>query len=130
MPGEDRSVARVGRDVAIDGEVMDQFHLFTPEQAAIARATAAGWVVAMVVLRRGWLEIVSWFLVGQLSSYYWTDLIARYFGFEMNPGAVGFLIGAGGMFVWTALFTVGTKLSQDPLGTIQQIWRIRKGGEP
>lgn len=110
---------------------MTDFHLVTPEQAAIARATAAGWLVAMIVLRRGWVEVVSWFLVGQLSSYYWVLPLAMAAGLAMGwhePIAFGF--GAGGMFVWTAIFTVGSKLSTDPLGTIQQIWRIRKGGEP
>ena len=107
---------------------MDQFHLFTPDEAAILRATAAGWVVGVCVLRRPWLEILTSLIVGELTSSYF----AVYAGMWLGIGtlATAFLFGAIGMFLWSAIFTVGGKLSQDPLGTIQQIWRIRKGGEP
>lgn len=107
---------------------MDQFHLLTPEQAAIARATAAGWIVAMIMLRRGWLEIVSWLAVGQLSSYHLVIPAAMYWGLAMayyEP--IGFCWGAFGMFIWTALFGLAQKFSVDPLGTFTSVWRTVRG---
>lgn len=102
-------------------------HLLTQEQAAIAWATGAGWLVAMIVLRRPWLEIVSWFLVGQVSSFYWVVPIAMAMGWAMYHEPIGFFWGAFGMFVWTGFAAIFTKLSTDPIGTIQTLWRLRQG---
>lgn len=103
-------------------------HFFTPEETAIAGATAAGTFVALLVRRPGWLQMLTWFIVGQLTSYYWAIPLIMWAGWSMlyyRPA--GFMFGAVGMLVWTAIFAFSQRLSEDPLGTFATLWRTWKG---
>lgn len=104
------------------------WHFFTPEEAAIAGATASGTFVALLVRRPDWRAMLSWFVVGQLSSFY---LVVPFAMWRMLDIAyhrpLGFGFGAFGMLIFTAGFALFERLSQDPLGTISELWRTFRG---
>lgn len=100
-------------------------HFFTPDEAGIAGATAAGTFVALLVRRPDWRAMLSWFIVGQLTSFYWAATLAMWIALGDRP--VGFAIGAICILLWTAIFSLSQKLSEDPLGTIASLWRTFRG---
>lgn len=105
------------------------WHFFTPEEAAIAGATAAGTFIALLVRRPDWRAFFSGFLVGQLTSFYFVVPGLMLIGWSMiyyRP--VGVLFGAFGMILWGAGFNLLQKVSDDPLGTFGTVWRTIRGG--
>jgi len=104
------------------------FHLLTPDETAIAKAAAIGTFVAVLIRRPPWLEIVTWFLIGQLTSYYWVAAVCLYW--MLGPysyGVVAWSWGAFGHFIWSAAFQTFDRLKNDPLGTVERIWRSFRG---
>lgn len=107
---------------------MGELHLFTPDETAIAGATAAGTFVALLVRRPDWRAMLSWFIVGQLTSFYWVVPGIMFLGWSMDYyRSAGFAFGALGMLLWTAIFALSQKLSEDPVGTIATLWRTIRG---
>lgn len=103
-------------------------HLISPEEAAIAGAAAAGSFVALLVRRNDWRAMLSWFLVGQISAFYLVVPLVMARGWpEAYHRPVGFFWGALGMLVWTWLFALSQKLSDDPIGTFTTLWRTFRG---
>lgn len=112
-----------GRSAQVDG-----FHLLTPDETTIAKATAAGTFLAVLICRPKWVEIISWFLVGQMTAHYWAIAICIYW--MISPdfySGVGFAIGAFGHLIWSALFQFFEKLKDDPIRTIERLWRTFRG---
>ena len=107
---------------------MDSFHLFTADETAIAKATFAGSFLAVLVRRPPWLEIVSWVLVGQVTSYYWVAAICLWW--MLGPdyfGVTAFCMGAFGHVAWSAAFQLFEAVKADPVGTIDRLWRTIRG---
>lgn len=107
---------------------MGGLHLFTPDGAAIQGATAAGTFVALLVRRLDWRAMLSWFLVGQISSFYLVAPILMAVMWDLAYSrAVGFGFGAFGMLLWSAAFVLSQRLSDDPVGTLEHVWRTFRG---
>jgi len=107
---------------------IDVVHIFSPDESAIAGATAAGTFVAVLLRRPGYIQVLTWFAVGQVTSFYFVLPIAIYLMLAMvyyRP--LGFLIGAIGMLVWGAVFSFWNKVGDDPIGTIGGLWRLFRG---
>lgn len=107
---------------------MNVTHFLSPDETAIAGATAAGTFVALLLRRPGYVQMLSWFVIGQLTSFYFVVPIALYFMMAMayyRP--LGFMIGAIGMLIWSFVFSFTQKFVDDPLGTIGSVWRLWKG---
>lgn len=107
---------------------MESFHLLTPDETAIAKATAAGTFLAVLIRRPPWLEIVTWFLVGQLTTYYWVAAICLWW--MLGPdyyGVMACFLGAVGHMIWSALFQFFERLKNDPLGTLAGVLRSFRG---
>ena len=107
---------------------MDSFHLLTPDETAIAKATAIGTFVVILIRRPPWIEIVSCFLVGQLTAYYWVVAICLYWMVSDDYyGVVAWLLGAFGQVIWSAVYQFFERLKDDPVGTVDRLWRSIRG---
>ena len=105
-------------------------HLIDPIAARNAIAAGFGSFMCILVTRKmGWLNVLTLFIVGQITAYYFTVPIAAWFGRAPNMyGVIGFTIGAFAMMVWGALINLIQNLHDDPQGTITWLWRLVKGG--
>jgi hypothetical protein len=95
---------------------------------AIAGATAAGTFIALVIKRPGPLQMLSWFAVGQMSSFYLAVPLSLWLMIDMayyRP--LGLFFGAAGLLLWTAVLNFTQRLSEDPLGTVSGLWRTFRG---
>ena len=99
------------------------------EQAAIAMAAAAGSFVALMVAKRTrWAEILTLFVIGQITAFYWTIFVAQRLGFGMEAyGWVGFLLGFLGMAFWGTVAKVAESFLADPKASINWALDIWKG---
>jgi len=104
-------------------------HLFSPNEAAIAVAAAAGsFATLMVGQKGGWMECSGLFLVGQMTAYYWTVPILMWLMWtEAGQRPIGFVLGACGFALWGAIVRLTGGLHDDPLGTLGRIRRIWRG---
>lgn len=110
---------------------MSGFHLISMDEMEILRAAAAGTFVALLVKRPDWKAMASWFIVAQLTAFYWVAPFVMWRGLDMSYyGPVGFGFGALGMILWGVIFSLSQKLSDDPLGTIDSLWRTIRGQKP
>lgn len=109
---------------------MDASHLLDPTQAKIATAAGLGSFVFLMTTRNlGWVFVLTLFLVGQFTAFYFTIPIAEWRGWSMQTyGVIGFTIGALGMMLWGAVIKLVQNLRDDPAGTLTWIWRLWKGG--
>jgi len=104
------------------------FHLISPDEMAILAASFWGSFVALLVKRPDWKAMASWFIVGQLTSFYWVIPVVMWWGLDMFfYQGVGFAFGALGMIIWTIIYSLSQKLTEDPLGTIDSLWRTFRG---
>lgn len=113
--------------------MMEAPHLLDPDQARIATAAGLGSFVFLMVTRNlGWIFVLTLFLVGQFTAYYFTMPIAEWRGWSMAAyPTIGFTIGSLGMVAWNAVIKLGQTLSDDPMGTVTWAWRLfRGGGQP
>src|SRR5262245_52847589 len=109
------------------------YHLITEEQMAILGASASGSFVALLMKRPDWKVMGSWFIVSLLSAFYLVAPMLMIFGWGSGYAQLaGFGWGALGMVFWAAVYSLSQRLSDDPLGTVDSIWRMirgQKGGE-
>lgn len=104
-------------------------HFFSPQQTSIMTAAAAGSFIALLVTRKpGWLHVLTLFLVGELTAFYWSDIIVAWLGWSPDTVKnVAFTIGALGMLVWGAIVNLFQKVHDDPTGTIDWAYGLWKG---
>jgi len=104
-------------------------HILDPTQVRIATAAGLGSFVFLMVTRRlGWFYVLTLFLVGQITAYYFTEEIATWRGWSMESyGVIGFTIGLLGMLFWGAVLTLAQSLHDDPRGTVTWLYGLWKG---
>lgn len=110
---------------------MQIYRFFDSMQTAIATAAAAGSFTALLVTRkyRG-LQALAFFVIGQLTAFYFTVPIADWLGFgDSAYGWIGFVIGVGGMLFWAGALKIFQEFTDDPRGTIKWFRALWKGGE-
>jgi hypothetical protein len=102
------------------------------DQMQTAIQTAAGFgsfVYVLVTRKMGWINVLTLFLVGQITAYYVTIPLAVWRGFTPSYyGVLGFSIGALAMLIWGAVINVAQSLHDDPKGTLTGFWRLWRGG--
>lgn len=105
-------------------------HLVDPITARELIAAGLGSFVFLLVTRRlGWLSVLSLFIVGQITAYYFTMPIAAWLRYgDAALGPIGFFIGLTAMLFWGGVLTLVQKLHDDPLGTITYLLRLWRGG--
>lgn len=110
--------------------MMDTAHLLDPDQARIATAAGLGSFVFLMVTRNlGWVFVITLFLVGQFSAYYFTMPFAEWRGWmPQTYGMIGFTIGALGMLIWGAVIKLAQNLRDDPSGTLTWATKLWRGG--
>lgn len=105
------------------------FPKIDPDQVRIATAAGFGSFVFLMVTRNlGWVFVLTLFLVGQFTAYYFTIPVAMWRGWPMTSyGVIGFTIGALGMMLWGAVIKFAQNLHDDPAGTVSWFWRLWRG---
>ena len=82
----------------------------------------------MVTRKLGWFYVLTLFLVGQITAYYFAVPIAIWRGLSMDYyGVVGFIIGLLGMLFWGAVIALAQNLHDDPRGTVTWLYGLWKG---
>jgi hypothetical protein len=113
------------------GDALMQFpHFLSPEEARIATAAGFGSFVFLMITRNlGWVYVLTLFVVGQITAYYFTIPVTVWFGWSMNAyGVAAFMTGAFAMLFWGAVIHLAQKLHDDPMGTLGWAWRLWRGG--
>lgn len=109
--------------------MIEATHLIDPEQARIATAAGFGSFVFLTLTRGlGWVYVVTLFVVGQITAFYFTMPIAEWRGWSMQTYAViAFTIGALAMLAWEAVIKFAQTFRDDPAGTVTSVWRLWRG---
>lgn len=104
-------------------------HFFTPQETSIMTAAAAGSFIALLVTRKaGWLHVLTLFLVGELTAFYWSNFVVAWLGWHDDTVKnIAFTIGALGMLVWGAIMNLFQRAHDDPFGTIAKAYGLWRG---
>jgi hypothetical protein len=106
-------------------------HLLTPDEARVATAAGLGSFVFLMLTRQmGWLHVLTLFIIGQITAYYFTMPVAVWRGWSPSSyGTIGFTIGLLGMLFWGAVLQLAQNLRDDPKEMLSWLRRLWKGDD-